>query len=65
MSDSINSENSPKSTPSYSVSQAEQDYSIKSRFRGFLPVVVDVETAGFDPKKDALLEVAMMTVKID
>lgn len=24
---------------------------IKDRFRGFLPVVVDVETAGLDPKK--------------
>ena len=38
---------------------------IKGRFRGFLPVVVDVETAGLDPKKSALIEVAMMTVKID
>lgn len=38
---------------------------IKDRFRGFLPVVVDVETAGLDPKKSALIEVAMMTVKID
>ena len=38
---------------------------IKDRFRGFLPVVVDVETAGLDPKKSALIEVAMMTIKID
>ncbi|TIE08455.1 ribonuclease T, partial [Legionella pneumophila] len=29
---------------------------IKNRFRGFLPVVVDVETAGIDPQKNALLE---------
>ncbi len=35
---------------------------IKDRFRGFLPVVVDVETAGLDPKTDALLEVSMMMV---
>lgn len=28
------------------------------RFRGFLPVVVDVETGGFDPRTDALLEIA-------
>ena len=28
------------------------------RFRGFLPVIVDVETAGFDPAKHALLEIA-------
>ena len=40
-------------------------YSISQRFREFLPVIVDVETAGFDPQKDALLEVAMMTVKFD
>ena len=33
---------------------------LASRFRGFLPVVVDVETAGFDAKKDALLEIAAM-----
>jgi len=29
-----------------------------SRFRGFLPVVVDVETGGFNCKTDALLEIA-------
>jgi ribonuclease T len=31
---------------------------VASRFRGFLPVVVDVETGGFDSKRDALLEMA-------
>ena len=31
---------------------------MNSRFRGYLPVVIDVETAGFNAKKDALLEVA-------
>ena len=31
---------------------------VARRFRGFLPVVVDVETGGFDPKRDALLEMA-------
>ncbi len=35
------------------------------RFRGFMPVVVDVETGGFDAKKDALLEVAAATLKMD
>lgn len=29
-----------------------------NRFRGFLPVVVDVETGGFNCKTDALLEIA-------
>lgn len=31
---------------------------VNKRFRGFLPVVVDVETGGFDAEKDALLEIA-------
>ncbi|NOZ52484.1 MAG: ribonuclease T [Gammaproteobacteria bacterium] len=35
------------------------------RFRGFLPVVVDVETAGFNSEKDALLEIAAVTVMFD
>ena len=35
------------------------------RFRGFLPVVVDVETGGFNAKTDALLEIAAVLVEID
>lgn len=35
---------------------------IKDRFRGFLPVVVDVETGGFNAATDALLEVAATLV---
>ena len=35
------------------------------RFRGFYPVVIDVETGGFNEKTDALLEVAAITLKID
>jgi len=35
---------------------------IASRFRGFLPVVVDVETGGFNHATDALLEIAAVTV---
>lgn len=38
---------------------------IKDRFRGFLPVVVDVETAGFDAGTHALLEVAAVLVRQD
>ena len=38
---------------------------MSSRFRGFLPVVVDVETGGFDHKKDALLEVSAVLLEID
>lgn len=33
---------------------------IAKRFRGFLPVVVDVECGGFDAKKDALLEISVV-----
>jgi ribonuclease T len=32
------------------------------RFRGFLPVIVDVETGGFDAERDALLEIAAVTI---
>jgi len=39
-----------------------QDPSMADRFRGFLPVVVDVETGGFNSKTDALLEVAAVLV---
>lgn len=38
---------------------------IKDRFRGFLPVVVDVETAGFDPQTNALIEIAVVTLKMN
>ena len=36
-----------------------------NRFRGFLPVVVDVETGGFNSKTDALLEIAAVLLEID
>lgn len=35
---------------------------IAARFRGFLPVVVDVETGGFNAQTDALLEIAAVLV---
>lgn len=38
---------------------------LAERFRGFYPVVLDVETAGFNPKTDALLEVAAITLKFN
>lgn len=41
------------------------EHLIKDRFRGYLPVVVDVETGGFDKDKDALLEVAAVFVNFD
>lgn len=38
--------------------QPGQPTPMSERFRGFLPVVVDVETGGFDSRTDALLEIA-------
>ncbi|WP_131998441.1 ribonuclease T [Dokdonella fugitiva] len=35
------------------------------RFRGFLPVIVDVETGGFDSERHALLEIAVSTIRMD
>lgn len=36
-----------------------------ARFRGYLPVVVDVETGGFNSATDALLEIAATTIGMD
>jgi len=38
---------------------------VAKRFRGFLPVIVDVETAGFNAATDALLEIAAVTVTVN
>lgn len=38
---------------------------LSTRFRSFLPVVVDVETGGFNPSTDALLEIAAVFVSLD
>ena len=46
-------------------SEEPRPETMKGRFRGFLPVVVDVETAGFNPRTDALLEVAAVILSMD
>jgi ribonuclease T len=38
---------------------------IADRFRGFLPIVVDVETGGFNAETDALLEIAACILQMD
>jgi ribonuclease T len=38
---------------------------LAERFRGFLPVIVDVETGGFNADTDALLEIAAVTLRMD
>ena len=41
------------------------DVVMANRFRGFLPVVIDVETGGFNSKTDALLEIAAVLLELD
>lgn len=36
-----------------------------NRFRGYFPVIIDVETAGFNANTDALLEIAAVTLHMD
>ena len=44
----------------------EQDKpNMSNRFRGYLPVVLDVETGGFNPGTDALLESAIAIIEMD
>ena len=38
---------------------------LAQRFRGYLPVIVDIETSGFSPKKNALLEIAAVIVEFN
>jgi ribonuclease T len=38
---------------------------LAGRFRGFLPVIVDVETGGFNAHSDALLEIAAVTLRMN
>ncbi|QIE01926.1 ribonuclease T [Buchnera aphidicola] len=38
---------------------------LSNRFRTFYPVVIDIETAGFNANTDAVLEIAMITLKMD
>nr|WP_323842359.1 MULTISPECIES: ribonuclease T [unclassified Moraxella] len=44
---------------------ADKPSTLQERFRGFLPVVVDVETAGFNAQTDALLEIACIPILMD
>ncbi|MAH72995.1 MAG: ribonuclease T [Cellvibrionales bacterium TMED49] len=43
----------------------ENLYPISQRFRGFLPVVVDIESGGFNAQTDALLEIAIVILEMD
>ena len=41
------------------------EHRLCDRFRGFLPVIIDVETGGFIASTDAILEVAATIVRMD
>ncbi len=41
------------------------NHKLANRFRGYLPVVVDIETGGFDYKNNPLLEIAAVIVEFD
>jgi len=52
-------------TNSDNAAAEERRTGIAGRFRGFLPVIVDVETGGFNPATDGLLEVAAILVRLN
>lgn len=47
------------------MSKNEELNLLSNRFRTFYPVVIDIETAGFNAKTDAVLEIALITLKMD
>lgn len=36
---------------------------LNKRFRGYLPVIIDIETSGFNPKRNAVLEISAIIVE--
>ncbi len=44
---------------------SDDNTALCNRFRGYLPVVIDVETGGFNPQTDALLEIAAVILDMD
>jgi ribonuclease T len=60
------SESSPIATQQNTSLKTEKVKSIfAQRFRGYFPVVIDVETAGFNCQTDALLELAASVLHLD
>ncbi len=43
----------------------DEGLSLVDRFRGYFPVVVDIETAGFNAQTDAMLEIAAVTLTMN
>jgi len=61
MSESSSIDTQQKNNPNSE--QVKSDFS--QRFRGYFPVVIDVETAGFNAQTDALLELAASVLHLD
>lgn len=55
----------PARTNKTEPAQDSDSMTVKERFRKFLPVIVDVETAGFNAQTDALLEIACIPILLD
>jgi ribonuclease T len=48
-----------------STTSEDQHSLLAERFRGYLPVVVDVESGGFNARTDALLEISAVVIEMD
>lgn len=55
----------PAGTPAGPAADRPPASAMSRRFRGFLPVVVDLETGGFNARTDALLEIAAVLLTMD
>ena len=44
---------------------SEAQFTLEDRFRGYFPVIIDIETAGFNAKTDAILEIAAITLQME
>ena len=51
--------------PGNSTPKLNSDTKLKERFRTFLPVVIDIETGGFNAKTDAILEISAVLLAMD
>ncbi|MBN4055319.1 ribonuclease T [bacterium AH-315-K03] len=47
------------------VTDNPEKHPLSQRFRGFLPVIIDVETGGFNSRTDAILEIAATLLSMD
>lgn len=47
------------------LSEEKDRSNLANRFRGYLPVVIDIETAGFNSQTDAVLEIAATFIEMD